>query len=958
MFSRVHWTRSAILSSLLPLLLGMLLSVSCSRDGDTFLVSSSRPPSDFEPPAGSDQLDRRADLPGAVLTLVALGGASGADGTFQVGDRPIVTFTLRRHDGTELPLSSLDFANILISGPTVNYQRVIASQDDLVAESKRNSDGSYTYSFSETIPATYLPPLNDTGSFGPADGERQGQPLVAGTYTLGIEMFREYVIEGESHRDVGNLTHDFLLGGATTLQSREVFTAANCNTCHTSLRAHGGIRRDPTLCLLCHTSGAEDRNLPGVADGTPGASIDMRVMIHKIHNGAHLPSVLGVSTKTDGTRVYNRDEQPYRLVGFGDFVHDYSDVHYPLFPSFEYAMPKDAGYTGLSGAAQELEDTMLTGVTDCASCHGDPDGDGPLPAPAQGSQALSQPTARACGSCHDDIDWTRPYTANNQTMPPQTNDSQCVSCHPASGNTLSALEGHVHPLADPDVDPGVHFEIVSIDESGDNDDDGTFDVGESVSVTFNLLDDAGNAVSPSIVNRIELALRGPSENPQLLNFIRPPLSILNAGPPYQTNVPELVHLDFIGTATSSPDEVFQTSRAPHWNVSGATTTVRVRTATGPATTMLSAAGVPFQNFIDVDDGSVFANDQYLVIDDGQPEQEVVRIQWVEGNRLWLGSIDATAHQPWLRQAHAVNASVDFVTLTTVDSADYSLNAATGEITEGPGGIPDGDVVVSYTTDYVVPSRYPTPLNDSPDLGEAAGEWGGKLLVPGTYSLAIWGRRAVSLELFGETNDYTVPSHAGTIDFVGGDGKIEPSRIIDSGESCASCHGFLTFHGGNRGGFDACVACHSSAGAEDLPPYESRSTSFPTPALSIDFRTMLHAIHRGADLHEPESYVVVGFGNNPHTYEEVHFPAMPNGAADCQACHGRDNFAWLEPSDRDHPFEPGTPVLEWTSVCSSCHQSPAAHAHAAVQTAPDGTESCSICHGPGGDQDVELVHRAR
>ncbi|MEQ8763702.1 MAG: hypothetical protein RL885_07240 [Planctomycetota bacterium] len=942
------------------LFVALLLGVGCKNEGDNIFLSSSSPPGgggNGEPPAGSDDISRQSPLPGVVLELVSLGGASGEDGTFQVGDLPVVTFTLTRDDGSDLPLSSFDFANIMISGPTVNYQRVIEAQSDLIERSIRNEDGTYTYTFEVPIPATYLAPLGDTDAFGPSDGERKGQPLAAGTYTLGIEMYREYFVEGEGFRDVGNLTHDFLFGGATTLQPREVFTAANCNTCHTELRAHGTIRRDPTLCLLCHTSGAEDPDTESVANGTPGVSIDFRVMIHKIHNGGHLPSVLGVGTRADGTRDYEREPQPYRVIGFRDSLHDYSDVLYPKFPNFSYNMPRDEGYSSLDGDEQDLEDVMLTGVTDCVGCHGDPDGDGPLPAPAQGNLAYSQPTARACGSCHDDIDWARPYTANNQTMPPQSNDSQCVTCHPAAGNTLSALDGHLHPLLDPTIDPGLRFEVVSVQEAGTNDGDGTLDVGESLSVTFNLVDSLGNAADPGLVNRIEMAVYGPSQNPQLLNFLRPPLSILGSGPPYQTNVPQLLQLELIGTATATPNEVFQTSRAPLWDSRGAATTVRVRTGTGPAATFLSADASSFQNYIDVDDGSQFEDDDYIVIDDGNGSKEIMRIQWVDGDRLWFSTIDSTSHKPWLLRDHSTNATVDEITLSTVSSGDYSLNEASGQIQE-VNPFPDGDVIATYTTDFVVPTLYPPPLNDSPDLGEVSGEWAGKLLIPGTYTVALWGRYNVSLDLFGETNSYNVPVHNGHIAFVGGDGEVEPRQVITSGETCAGCHGYITFHGGGRGGFDTCIVCHGAAGGEDLAPYESQSDEHRTPGVTIDFRTMLHSIHHGAELFDPTSYEVVGFGNNPHTYEEVHFPSFPLGTGDCRSCHGAENTAWTEPSDRNHPFEPGTPVLDWTSVCTTCHNSPSAKAHATVQTSPDGNESCAVCHGPGKEQSVEVVHRAR
>src|SRR5205814_7079130 len=114
---------------------------------------------------------------------------------------------------------------------------------------------------------------------------------------------------------------------------------------------------DVRLCVLCHSAGAEDSNDGGA---TPGVSVEFKVMIHKIHNGQHLPSVLGVAT-TDpaGTRDYTVAPKPLLYEGFN--VDDFSDVGFPVFPSFNIAMPKDEGYSALSST--------------------DPDGTGPLLSP-------------------------------------------------------------------------------------------------------------------------------------------------------------------------------------------------------------------------------------------------------------------------------------------------------------------------------------------------------------------------------------------------------------------------------------------------------------------------------------------------------------------------------------------------------------------------------------------------
>jgi predicted CXXCH cytochrome family protein len=120
--------------------------------------------------------------------------------------------------------------------------------------------------------------------------------------------------------------------------------------------------------------------------------------------------------------------------------------------------------------------------------------------------------------------------------------------------------------------------------------------------------------------------------------------------------------------------------------------------------------------------------------------------------------------------------------------------------------------------------------------------------------------------------------------------------------------------------------------------------------------MLHKIHMGADLANASTYAVVGFGGTSHFYDEVHFPALPDGTKKCTACHGEDNEAWIEPGDRDHSTEQVAPVREWTVVCGSCHDADESVAHYELQTSGGGVESCAVCHGEGKDNGVEVSHK--
>jgi OmcA/MtrC family decaheme c-type cytochrome len=471
-------------------------TISCT-DGTTQLVA---PPIDTH-------LAASEPLPGVVVSGVVLGGGSGTGGSFAPGDTMTVTFRLELASGRILPVEELDFAGIWISGPTTNYQRVVpAARDelyltDVAARSVLNADGTYTYTFAAPLPANYGVPVNDTTKF--TDGEVSG-PLAAGTYTVSFAMYKNYWVAGVETKDAGGGTQDFLVGSATTLAPREVVKAENCQRCHEQFRFHEGIFRSPTMCATCHTAGAEDDGSTDTADATP-VTTEIGVMIHKLHNGAHLPSVLGVGTNADGTRNYAATATPY-VVGTEDF----SAITYPAFPNFNIQMPKDTGYSALAAADKTKDNTIRMGVTSCGDCHGDPDGSGPVAAPVQGDQAYSAPTRRTCGSCHDDLDYTRSYAANGATMAPDLDDSTCAmsGCHPASGRATAVRDAHLHPVLNPTASPETTVTLTGV--TGGSGTGGKFAAGDSPSVTFTLHDAAGADVPITWFDSFSLGLTGPT----------------------------------------------------------------------------------------------------------------------------------------------------------------------------------------------------------------------------------------------------------------------------------------------------------------------------------------------------------------------------------------------------------------------------------------------------------------
>jgi OmcA/MtrC family decaheme c-type cytochrome len=206
------------------------------------------------------------------------------------------------------------------------------------------------------------------------------------THTVGVWASRDFA--GETY--VANALFDFLpAGGAITVQ-RDVVETTACNACHNPLEAHGGVRRDVALCVLCHSAQTTD---PGT-----GNTLDFRVMVHKIHQGASLPSVLG------GT--------PYQLTGDMQEVSDYSTV----------VFPQDIGR--------------------CVTCH-------------QGTEAgnwQTNPSQAACTSCHDRTFFgPLPAPPGFTAHPggPQPDDTKCTVCHPPVAGLAGVATVHLTPATDP-----------------------------------------------------------------------------------------------------------------------------------------------------------------------------------------------------------------------------------------------------------------------------------------------------------------------------------------------------------------------------------------------------------------------------------------------------------------------------------------------------------------------------
>jgi OmcA/MtrC family decaheme c-type cytochrome len=227
-----------------------------------------------------------------------------------------------------------------------------------------------------------------------------------------------------------NLEYDFRPDGQKVTEAWDkINQSASCNNCHDPLSAHGGSRQDVKLCVTCHQ--------PQTSDPDTGNTVDFKVMIHKIHFGPNLPSVKA------GT--------PYQIIGNANSMHDFSATTYPQ------------------------------NVLNCNNCH---EGTNAAAKPAQALAYVTNPSAEACGSCHDDVDFK---TGANHPGGVQADNSACASCHvPDSGAEFDAsIKGaHTNPLKSKQL-KGLKASVVSVSNAAP---------GKNVTAVFKFTNNDGTPV--------------------------------------------------------------------------------------------------------------------------------------------------------------------------------------------------------------------------------------------------------------------------------------------------------------------------------------------------------------------------------------------------------------------------------------------------------------------------------
>jgi OmcA/MtrC family decaheme c-type cytochrome len=297
--------------------------------------------------------------------------------------------------------------------------------------------GQYQYTFQATAPSGFDPTLTNTVA---VDGNRDLTVFNLGTNYAGA-------------------TFNFVPNGSAVTVTRDVIKTQSCNSCHDQLAFHGGYAHGMEMCVLCH----QPQNL----DPGTGNSLDLKVMAHKIHMGSQLPSVVA------GT--------PYQIVGFQNFVSDFSTVTDPADPRR------------------------------CEVCHSQTTG------AAQATAFMTKPSRAACGACHDDLNFA---SGANHPGGFQTDDTQCANCHIPKGETpfdASIMGAHVVPtdtaaLYPPNPNNLLSGLVVAITGVTNN------SAGQAPTVAFTLQDSAGKAVPIASASFIQLTMSGPSTDYGTTNF--------------------------------------------------------------------------------------------------------------------------------------------------------------------------------------------------------------------------------------------------------------------------------------------------------------------------------------------------------------------------------------------------------------------------------------------------------
>lgn len=714
-----------------------------------------------------------------------------------------------------------------------------------------NKDGSYSYTFKTNIGLVKTPTDKKAIKY-----DRKLTHRVS-------------VMLGGHSGPTGDDVFDFVPDGSKITEKRNIIDTTSCRSCHgEEFHGHGGNRRNVDTCVTCH--------LPGNVDPQGGESLDFPVMIHKIHSGMGLPSTAGpdgiVWDDLSTTDVdESADNKPYTIWGHSDHKATWWKSGYPAV------------------------------IENCEKCHsGEAD---------NVDNWKNVPSRKACGSCHDDVNFA---DGTNHEGGVQASDKNCAGCHIASGTPEAITEGHAWTTKDERNTPEFDVELTMSTPAN-----GTHYVnGESPLVTL-VLKENGVPIDHTKV------VKAASAQGCVEGVPCPARDGLFSAAKLMVHGPRSRRNPVLTLAT----RVEKTSSTVGPFVLGTEDTLTIIVDGGKDIYSLDSSGgdvwYPGSIPVDVDDGNWATEDEDAKTATATAAEVVA----------WLN-----ADSRFKARAVAELDSAGKVVVRTRNLGDmYSLQFLAGDVNTAIFG---GDVSIAAiggSSVSVQLYKAKSTTTSDPRITWTTGSITYQLdavdnLKAGTYvasvEIADIGRKSGT--------EYKTPSIAKTLFQV----KQADEELPIAG-NCKLCHqgadgrGLIFDPVRHRKVFDGtaidqCTGCHDYQNGAGRTP-NSRGW---VGALPIGYR--VHAVHMGSDLHTPNT-TVSHSDEIPARHWDIKFP---QDIRNCETCH-----------------DPATTSGSWKSKpsripCSGCHDSQAAQAHFVAFTADrtpadpwsgDEVESCAVCH---------------
>ncbi len=351
--------------------------------------------------------------------------------------RPVVNFTVRNAKGQPVKaIPPANFAGIallqLVPGTPVmggngqgndtwishisNCATCSTSTETASATSLvDHGDGSYTYTFAKDV---ITPTAYDGGT------------AVAGVAFDAMAVHRfalRFARSDNAFRPV-DVTFDFIPATGVNVDGQnDKVNVSNCLQCHNQWRAnplniggatpfHGGQRYDVRYCVVCHN---DQRKYSG--SNIAGNAVIAEPTIDSQGNMTPPAGRTNVAVLR-GEAVIN----------LGVFAHK---IHAGEFLTLK------GQYAGLGSEINEFN--FPQDVRNCTKCHSDA---------AKADNWKMRPSRRACGACHDNVDFTT-GTGHGPLAIAAPNDNTCTLCHDPS-----IISRQHFPVAKPD--PGSSLAVV------------------------------------------------------------------------------------------------------------------------------------------------------------------------------------------------------------------------------------------------------------------------------------------------------------------------------------------------------------------------------------------------------------------------------------------------------------------------------------------------------------------